>query len=79
MTTKYIAPFSFGDIKRTTKSRCYSHAWAVFQSAESKKPITGFSRDYRNAEIQVQRMRRCDWTGPAEIVEVVEASEKAKP
>jgi hypothetical protein len=72
VATKYLAPFSFGDVKRTTKYRSYSHAWAVFQSAESQKPLTGFSRDLRNAEIQVQRMRRCDWTGRAEIVECVE-------
>jgi hypothetical protein len=74
MATKYIAPFSFGDVKRTTKHRSYTHAWAAFQTAESKKPMTGFSRDYRNAEIQIQRAHRCGWTGPSEIVECHEVT-----
>lgn len=74
MAVKYVASFTFGDIKRTTKYRTYSHAWAVFQTPESVKPLTGFSRDYRNAEIQVQRCRRSDWNGPAEIVACVEVA-----
>jgi hypothetical protein len=74
MTKKYVAPFSFGDIRRITKHRTYTHAWAVFQNPDSTVPYSGFSSSYRNAEIQVQRCRSGLFTGPAEIVECVEVT-----